>query len=146
MKKSMLETPERFVSFNEWKKHFSDFILYLHALMRKERPCYAFISEALTWIDAHFAEDINMTMAANHVSVNYTWFSEKFSEQTGIHFSEYLNRLRVEKAKAILGSGRYMVYEAAGLSGYPDVKYFQKVFKEITGVSPGEWRRKNKEP
>ncbi|MDR1654768.1 MAG: response regulator [Treponema sp.] len=144
MKHIMIETPERFASFNEWKKHFSDFILYLHTLMRKERPRYDFIGEALAWIEAHFAEDINMTMAANQVSVNYTWFSEKFREQTGMYFNEYLNRLRIEKAKAMLESGCYMVYEAAELSGYQDVKYFQKVFKEISGVSPGEWRRQKK--
>ncbi|GHU16372.1 hypothetical protein FACS1894163_05620 [Spirochaetia bacterium] len=143
MKKSMLETPERFASFAEWKKHFSDFILYLHALMKKQKPRYAFISEALAWIETHFSDDINMAMAANQVSVNYTWFSEKFSEQTGLHFNEYLKRLRIEKAKAILESGNYMVYEAAELSGYQDVKYFQKAFKEVTGLSPGEWRRKN---
>jgi two-component system response regulator YesN len=144
IKKVMIETPERFTSFFEWKKHVSDFIFYLHALIRKEHPKYAFIGEALAWIDNHFSQDINMTMAANHVSVNYTWFSEKFSEHTGMHFSEYLKRLRVEKAKAILESGSYMVYEAARLSGYQDVKYFQKAFKEVTGISPGEWRREKK--
>jgi two-component system response regulator YesN len=142
MKQAILEMPEGFISFSEWKKHFSDFILYLHALMRKERPRYAFIGEALAWIDTHFAEDISMTMAANQVSANYTWFSEKFREQTGMHFNEYLNRLRIGKAKVILESGRYMVYEVAKLSGYQDVEYFQKVFKEISGVSPGEWRTK----
>jgi two-component system response regulator YesN len=141
-KKSMLETPERCRVIEEWKKDFSDFIIYLHVTIGKEYPNHAFVRKALAWLEEHFAEDVNMAMVANQVSANYTWFSEKFREQTGFHFNEYLKRLRIGKAKELLETGWYLIYEVAEHAGYQDVKYFQKVFKEVTGLSPGEWRCK----
>jgi two-component system response regulator YesN len=140
-KRSMLEMPERCRSIGEWKKNFFDFIIYLHVTIGKERPRHALVRKALAWLEQHFTEDITMAMVANQVSVNYTWFSEKFREHTGFRFNEYLNRLRIGKAKELLETGRYLIYEVAEHSGYRDVKYFQKVFKETTGLSPGEWRR-----
>jgi two-component system response regulator YesN len=141
-KKSMLETPERCRGIGEWKKNFFDFFIYLHISIGKERPNHASVRKALAWLERHFTEDINMAVVANQVSANYTWFSEKFREHTGFRFSEYLNRLRIGRAKELLETGRYMIYEVAEHSGYQDVKYFQKIFKEITGLSPGEWRCK----
>jgi two-component system response regulator YesN len=140
-KKSMLETPERCRDMEEWKKNFFDFVIYLHITIGKARPNHAFVRNALAWLERHFSEDINMAMVANQVSTNYTWFSEKFREHAGFHFNEYLKRLRIGKAKELLETGRYLIYEVAEHSGYQDVKYFQKVFKEVTGLSPGEWRR-----
>lgn len=105
----------------------------------QEDRCHSFIEEALVWIDKHFTEDISMTQAANYVSVNYTYFSGKFKEHTGTHFSEYLKRLRIENAMRLLSDGNYRVYEAAQKSGYHDVKYFFRHFKEITGLTPGKF-------
>ena len=48
-----------------------------------------------------------MVSVANQVSVNYTWFSEKFKEQTGVSFNDYLKRLRIEEAESLLEKGTY---------------------------------------
>ncbi|MDR1126699.1 MAG: response regulator, partial [Treponema sp.] len=93
---------------------------------RADQSYHSFIEDALVWIGKHFTEDISMMQAANHVSVNYTYFSEKFKEHTGLHFSEYLKRLRINNAMRLLSVGNYHVYEAARKSGYHDVKYFFK--------------------
>ena len=90
-----------------------------------------------------FKKNINMAMVANQVSVNYTWFSEKFKEHTGVNFNEYLKRLRIEEAKSLLEKGCYKVYEVAERSGFSDVKYFMKIFREETGLSPTEWSNKH---
>jgi YesN/AraC family two-component response regulator len=100
-----------------------------------------FIDEALAWIKAHLTEDITMAQAANQVSVNYSYFSEKFKKHTGSHFNEYLKRRRVALAMRLLAEGNYRVYEAAEKCGYRDVKYFLRQFKEIAGMTPGAWSR-----
>ena len=84
-----------------------------------------------------------MAMVANQVSVNYTWFSEKFKEHTGVNFNEYLKRLRIDEAKKLLEKGTYKVYEVAERCGFSDVKYFMKIFREETGMSPTEWSKKH---
>ncbi|MDR1398416.1 MAG: response regulator [Treponema sp.] len=106
-----------------------------------EQTYHSYIEDALVWISKHFTEDISMMQVANHVSVNYTYFSGKFKEHTGLHFSEYLKRLRINNAMRLLSVGNYRVYEAARKSGYHDVKYFFKHFKEVTGLTPGEFSR-----
>ncbi|MDR0635771.1 MAG: response regulator [Treponema sp.] len=106
-----------------------------------DQTYHSYIEDALVWINKHFTEDINMMQAANHVSVNYTYFSGKFKEHTGLHFSEYLKRLRINNAMRLLSIGNYRVYEAAWKSGYHDVKYFFRHFKEVTGLTPGEFSR-----
>ena len=82
-----------------------------------------------------------MAMVANHVSVNYTYFSEKFKEHTGINFNDYLKRVRIEEACRLLTDGFYKVYEVSTRCGFSDVKYFMRSFKELVGVTPGEYRR-----
>jgi two-component system, response regulator YesN len=51
-----------------------------------------------------------------------------------------LARLRVERAKAFLGSGRISVKEAAAMVGFRDPAYFARVFRRFCGISPAEYR------
>jgi AraC-like DNA-binding protein/HAMP domain-containing protein len=143
IKRIMLENPQMFSSLEEWKKHAGDFMLYLNLILKKEVSQHSFIDEALVWIHEHFAEDISMAQAAHQVSANYSYFSEKFKEQTGCHFSEYLTQLRINLAKMLLETGYYTVNEVSFRSGFRDVKYFGKIFKNQTGISPGAYRQKN---
>ena len=101
------------------------------------------VDEALVYVKENFTKNINMAMVANHVSINYTWFSEKFKEHMGMNFNEYLKRLRIEEACRLLEKDCYKVYEVSERSGFGDVKYFMKIFKEATGLSPTEWKKQH---
>ncbi len=142
LKSIMIETIYQFKTISEYQKAVSDYILYLDSVLKKNHKEHAFIFDALEFIKNHFTEDINMTVVANQVSVNYTYFSEKFKEHTGCNFNEYLKKMRIEEAKRLLEKGCYKVYEVGTNSGFGDVKYFMKTFKESTGFSPGEYRKK----
>jgi two-component system response regulator YesN len=142
LKALMIENVGAFGSIDDYRKAVLDFVLYLDSILRKKRVEYPFVAEAIGFLGEHFREDINMSVVANHVSVNYTYFSEKFKEHTGVNFNDYLKRLRIEEAKRGLEKGCYKVYEVATNSGFGDVKHFTKTFKEITGVSPGEYRKR----
>ncbi|HOM24075.1 MAG TPA: response regulator [Termitinemataceae bacterium] len=130
-----------YFSFEEYKKDWQDLLLYLDIQLAEKRHPYPFIQEALVYIHRHFTEPINMTVVANHVSVNYTYFSEVFKQVMGINFNEYLKNLRLSHAKELLRKGCYRVYEVAERSGFGDVKYFMKTFKESVGLSPGEYQK-----
>ena len=60
--------------------------------------------------------------------------------ETGVTFNEYLNRLRVSKAKELLRSPELRLTDVAQLVGYEDQSYFTKVFKRVTGVLPHAYR------
>ena len=135
----MIENIWQFETLAEWKNCVIDYAVYLSTLLKQGTEEYPFINEALDYMKKHFTKNINMAMVANYVSVNYTWFSEKFKEHTGINFNEYIKRLRIECACELLTQGLYKVYEVSERSGFGDVKYFMKTFKESTGMTPGEY-------
>jgi len=142
LKALMIERASDYRSLDDYRKSVLDFILYLDSRLRVKRVEYPFVDTAIDFMRGHFREDINMSVVANHVSVNYTYFSEKFKEHTGVNFNDYLKRLRIDEAKRELEKGCFRVYEVAANSGFGDVKHFTKTFKEITGLSPGEYRKK----
>ena len=143
IKSIMIENIFELSSLAEWRNNVQDYLVYLATLLKKDTKESPYITEALAYIKTHFKKNINMAMVANQVSVNYTWFSEKFKEHTGVNFNEYLKRLRIEEAKNLLEKGCFKVYEVAERCGFSDVKYFMKIFREETGMSPTEWSKKH---
>lgn len=143
IKSIMIESIFENTNLGEWKTSVMDYAVYLSALLKQNTKESPYITEALAFIKTHFKKNINMAMVANQVSVNYTWFSEKFKEHTGVNFNEYLKRLRIDEAKKLLEKGTYKVYEVSERCGFSDVKYFMKIFREETGMSPTEWSKKH---
>ena len=140
LKSIMIENIWQFDNLTDWKQCIYDYTVYLSALLQKDTQEHPSIAKAISYMEKHFTENINMTIVANVVSVNYTWFSEKFKEHTGVNFNDYLKRMRIEEAKRLLEKGMYKTYEVAERSGFGDVKYFMKTFKTITGMTPKEYK------
>lgn len=141
LKAIMIENLWQLKNLEEWRTCISDYLIYLSELLKKENTEHPFIDEAVDYVKANFKKNINMAMVANQVSVNYTWFSEKFKEHMGMNFNEYLRKLRLEEACNLIKKDCYKVYEVAEKAGFSDVKYFMKTFKEETGLSPTEWKK-----
>ena len=141
LKSLMIENIATVSSLTEWKNYVLDYILFLLQLLKSQQGKYSYITTALKYIKEHFSQDITMATVANFVSMNYTWFSEKFKEQMGVNFNDYLKRFRMEQAKHLLEKGTYKVYEVAEKCGFKDVKHFMKSFREMNGMSAGEYGR-----
>lgn len=98
-------------------------------------------SLAANFIRKNYQKPLTLEEVARVVYLSPTYFSAVFKQQTGLSFSRYLNKIRVEKAKELLtGSGR-PVSEIARAVGYLEGNYFCRVFKKMTGTTPGEYRR-----
>jgi two-component system response regulator YesN len=63
-----------------------------------------------------------------------------FKKELGKNFVDYLNEIRIEKAKELLKDVQYKAYEIAEMVGIPDAHYFSKLFKKYVGVTPTEYR------
>lgn len=94
------------------------------------------------YIDEHFQEDIRREDLAELVYLNVDYMSRVFKKDTGVSISAYLIRARVEKAKALLTESMMPVNAIAQYVGYSNFSYFTKMFKDNTGYSPLEYRRK----
>lgn len=97
--------------------------------------------QLLEYIDQHYNEPISLADLANHFHFNPSYLSTYFSQHHGIGFNEYLNQIRIEKAKSYLENKNVSISEISGFVGYSDHSYFCKVFKKMTGMSPSKYRK-----
>ncbi|WP_175991538.1 response regulator [Bacillus sp. Marseille-Q1617] len=98
------------------------------------------LDKALGYIHEHFTQEMTLQHVADHIHISRNYFSILFKRFMDINFIDYVIGLRINKAKELLSHTSLKVYEVAGESGFNDVKYFSKLFKKITGHSPGDYR------
>ncbi|CAH1208279.1 Protein-glutamate methylesterase/protein-glutamine glutaminase [Paenibacillus auburnensis] len=110
-----------------------------HNLDLPERP-QSYAEQAKTIMLQRYAEDISLQSVADAINVNSSYLSRVFKQETGENFVNFLTKIRIEKAQALLKEKSIRIYEVANRVGYPNTAYFSKLFKKVTGVSPEEYR------
>lgn len=82
-------------------------------------------------------EQYSFQRGVSFMNVSEAYFSRYFKESTGISFSAYLNRVRTEKALALInGKNKYTMTEIADKCGFGTIRNFNRIFKGLTGYSP----------
>jgi AraC-like DNA-binding protein len=99
------------------------------------------ILPALTYINEHFAEDIDLDSVSTHLGFNPSYFCRIFKNATGATFTEYLNFVRVCKAERMLAQTQDSILEIAGSVGIFSVSYFNRIFKKYHNCSPSVYRQ-----
>lgn len=100
------------------------------------------MQRALSHIRDHMGEHISLDEVAQVVHLSPSYFSRLFKTETGQTFSEYLQIVRIERAKSFLKNGECSLTEIAEKTGFFDQSHFIKAFKQSTGVTPGLYRRR----
>ncbi|GGF97301.1 response regulator [Paenibacillus abyssi] len=111
-------------------------------LAERQRNERNVISDIKDYINHHLNEDVSLQQLASRFYLSREYVSRRFKQETGQNLSEYVERLRIDKAKLLLGNPMYRITEIAEMVGYPDEKYFSKVFKKHIGCSPNQFRKK----
>lgn len=96
------------------------------------------IKEVQRYISGHYTEKITLTKLAEEIHVNGSYLSRLYKLKTGQNLFEFINQMRVEQAKVLIGQGK-RISETAQLVGFENSAYFSRVFKKIEGVSPREY-------
>ncbi len=99
--------------------------------------------KVLEYVNEHSHMDINRKTVADTFNLNPNYLTRLFSEHGNIPFSEYLNKLRLEKACELLSFYDNPIKEIARQCGYPDNNYFVKVFKKRYSTTPSIYRQKS---
>lgn len=115
----------------------NDYIRHLRSIHVDQKD----MAKAVEYIQANYAKDLSMTMVSNYVSLNYSYFSQAFKDFVGTTFVNYLKTLRIEKAKELLETTELKVLEIGDRVGFENTKHFNRVFKEMQGVTPLEYLR-----
>lgn len=96
---------------------------------------------AKKFIHQNYCKDIDMAMVANIVSMNYTYFSKIFKDETGMNFMDYLMETRMEEAKRLLKDPSQRIYEISARVGYANPKHFMRAFKKLYSITPEQYRK-----
>jgi len=134
-----------FYSINDFTRHMKKLVLNINeVLLQFKNICNTdkSIETAVRYVQDNFRSDLTMARVANHISLNYSYFSILFKEKTGMNFVDYLRMIRIEKAKELLQNSMYKIYEVAEMVGYSNTKHFTTTFRALTGISPKEYREK----
>lgn len=128
----------------ECRGYFQKAITIIQESMDKKEDIgnYA-IRRAINYIREHYGENISLDMLAEQLEITPEYLSALFNKEVGINFSTFLKRFRISQAKRLLKGTDKKIYEIAYQVGYNDPKYFNRVFKEEIGVSPGDYRQNN---
>jgi YesN/AraC family two-component response regulator len=98
------------------------------------------IYKALEFIKNNYMNKISLADVAEVAHISPSYFSKIFKEEMGCNFNTYLNEVRVNMSKRLLLDDSISLVDIAFLTGYEDQSYFSKVFKKMTGISPGKYR------
>ncbi len=126
---------------------FIDYLSRSSASMRtsaqgKMRDFY--IKEALAFIEQNFQNDISIEKIAEVCGLNRSYFGRIFKETIGKSPQEFLMNYRMVKAAELLKLTSLSVGDIGNAVGYPNQLHFSRAFKHIYGISPREWRNKNR--
>lgn len=111
-------------------------------LVRQETVESPVIARARAFINEHQTEDLSLSEVAQAVNMSAFYFCKTFKKATGMTFTDYLARVRVEKVKNLLLNPHKRVSEAAYEAGFQSLSQFNRVFRKIAGESPSRYRQR----
>lgn len=108
------------------------------SIKNEQDPTISFI---LDYVENRYAEDLSLELLADKLNLSVAYLSVYIKEKTGTNFSEHLNAIRIRKAKELLTEHNLSVQEIGLQIGYQNVTSFIRMFKKMTGIPPGEYRK-----
>lgn len=100
-----------------------------------------YFDNVIKFMKEHYKQDIKLDDLASMTFLSRNYFCSCFKECTGLTVLEYIQKLRIEEACKLLKNKELRISDVAASIGYIDIKFFNKLFKKITGKSPSEYRR-----
>ena len=95
------------------------------------------------YIAENYTKDVTLEKIANEVNISTSYLSHLLHSGLGTTFTEYISKLRVDKAKDLLVNTELSIADIAEKVGIPDANYFARIFKKYVGISPNRFRSMN---
>jgi two-component system response regulator YesN len=101
-----------------------------------ERP----VDKVVRYVNEHFQEPLTLSKMAETVYLNPSYLSTLFKNQIGVTFVDYVNERRIEEAKKLLLTTERKITDIAAVTGFANLRHFNRVFRAATNQTPGEYR------
>lgn len=132
------------MSLAEQKGFMQIILCRLLAKADLKQSCYFkdnIVQEILQYCEDHYTEDICLKTLSNKMHVCTSRLSHIFSEKLRVNFCDYINMLRIAKAKKLLAETDKNITEISYLSGFSTIRTFNRAFLRHTGESPSHFRK-----
>lgn len=126
---------------------------YLYSILGKLENCYKFkqstsynyaIQSLLSYIGQHYKEKLTLSILASKIGFSKFYISRLFNNKIGYSLTEYVSKLRINMAEALLLESDMTIVNIAFECGFDSYRNFDRVFKEFTGTTPSEYRASGK--
>ena len=127
----------------------SDFHIYIATMcnllyreISESQTTTPLVHKVISYIQDNYCYDISMNDIAVEIGMNKDHLSKVFQQNKGVTPIDYLNNYRLEQAKKMLLKGGLSISDVPSLCGFNSSSYFCRVFKQSTGLSPKDYRKK----
>lgn len=142
---SMQNVVSHIFRISELKTYYRQFFLNIGELL-KDDNVYALddtVEKIKIYIQHNYQKNLTQDFIASLFYMNRSYLSTLFRQKTGMKFIDYLNDIRIEKAKDMLLHTDRKMYQISKSCGYDNTKYFFRVFKKKMGVTPEQYKSVN---
>ncbi|WP_245946814.1 helix-turn-helix domain-containing protein [Paenibacillus cellulosilyticus] len=108
---------------------------------RVNKPVWSLYTDIERYVIERLARGVTLKEVANRFAYSPNYFGVLFRDQVGISFNDFLVGLRMNRAKEMLQSQRFKIYEVADQVGYKSLTYFTRTFKKAYGMTPGSYKK-----
>lgn len=123
--------------------HLESVTMENHAESLKQKEYIKKFHDVLAFIDSHYMDDLCLEEIASSIGFSKYHFSRLFKQYTNFTFCDYLNYRRIKAAENLLSQNDLTVTEIALQSGFSSISTFNRLFKQLKGCSPREFRLKS---
>lgn len=102
------------------------------------------LSRVLQYLSAHFHEHITLRETGRRFGISEAHLSRTFTQRLGCSFVQYLHMLRIERAEWLLRTSGMRISQIALDVGFADIRSFNRVFRELRGITPSQYRTAQK--
>jgi AraC-like DNA-binding protein len=111
----------------------------------RDRPAVSdTVQRIMSDVKANYAQELRLSHFAREYHYSLSGLSKKFTDEVGMGFSQYLQRVRIQQSCRLLEGTDLRISEVATRVGYANVKFFNQIFKEILSTTPREYRKARK--
>ncbi len=109
-----------------------------------DKPQREFVRWLADYAECNYNQQISLSELSRSINYSLPYVSKCFRAGTGMNFSEYLQKVRVTKSCSLLSETDIPVEEICGLVGYSNTAFFHRIFRQIVGLTPLEYRKLNR--
>lgn len=124
--------------------HLCRLLIELYSLTPRKSDSFKYnktLSDIIYYFEEHYSEDITADLISDKFAISRYSLPRLFKKHTGVTMVQYLNNIRISKAKQLLENGNHSITKIASLTGYNSSSAFALVFKKIMGISPQNYRK-----